>query len=67
MQTIISELEKKVASMEKAQRSYDSLTGFVERNREVFNPTEQAIEFKQMEERLNEQVHLLKCEVARGK
>ena len=53
--------------MEKAQRSYDSLTGFVERNREVFNPTEQAIEFKQMEERLNEQVHLLKCEVARGK
>jgi uncharacterized protein (DUF342 family) len=33
LQTIISELERKVASMEKAQRSYDSLTGFVERNR----------------------------------
>lgn len=33
LQMIISELERKVASMEKAQRSYDSLTGFVERNR----------------------------------
>jgi hypothetical protein len=29
LQGIISELERKVASMEKAQRSYDSLTGFV--------------------------------------
>lgn len=46
--------------MEKAQRSYDSLTGFVERSREVFNPTEQAVEFKQLEERLHEEVHLLK-------
>ncbi len=33
----------------------------------MFNPTEQAVEFKQLEERLNEQVHLLKLEAARGK
>jgi hypothetical protein len=29
LQIIICDLERKVASMEKAQRSYDSLTGFV--------------------------------------
>lgn len=45
---------------EKTQRSYDSLTGFVERNKDIFNPTEQAVEFKGREEQMEEEIHLLK-------
>lgn len=67
LQTVIKDLEKKVTQMEKSQRSYDSLTGFVERNKDIFNPTEQAIEFKGMEDQLKEEVKLLQIELAKGK
>jgi hypothetical protein len=48
-------------------RSYDSLTGFVERNKEIYNPTEQAIEFKAKEEQMADEVHLVKMEMQREK
>ena len=67
LQAIIEDLEKKVASLEKYERHYDTLTGFVERNKEVWNPTEQALQFLGVEEGLREEVLLLKHQCKRGK
>jgi hypothetical protein len=53
--------------LEKSQRSYDTITGFVEKFREVYNPTEQAIDFKAREVHLCEEAHVLKCELERMK
>lgn len=38
--------------LEKNQKVYDGLTGFVERSKDIFSPTEQAVEFKSKEEEL---------------
>lgn len=67
LQQIIRELEKKVVSLEKNNKNYDTLTGFVERNREIFSPTEQAIQFKSKEEQLKDEIDLLQLQMKRGK
>ena len=46
LQKVIQDLEKKMFSFEKNQKNYDTLTGFVERTRDIYNPSEQAVEFK---------------------
>lgn len=43
LQQIIQDFEKKMVVMERSEKTYDTLTGFVEKNREIYNPTEQAI------------------------
>jgi hypothetical protein len=53
--------------LEKSQRSYDTITGFVEKFREVYNPTEQAIDFKGREAHLFQEAHVLKCELEKMK
>lgn len=53
--------------MERSEKTYDTLTGFVEKNREIYNPTEQAIEFKGKETQMNEYIDVLKMEIQRGK
>ena len=53
--------------LDKYQRNYDTITGFVERNKEIFNPTEQAVEFLEREEALKNEVHMIKEEAKRGK
>lgn len=39
----------------------------MEKNREIYNPTEQAIEFKAKEHQMNEYIEILKLEIQRGK
>jgi dsDNA-specific endonuclease/ATPase MutS2 len=67
LQQVIKELEKKMVTLEKSERTYDTLTGFVEKNREIYNPTEQAVEFKTKEGQMNDYVELLKLEIKKGK
>lgn len=67
MQKVIEELEKKMVQIDKNQKSYDGITGFVERNKEIFNPTDQAIVFKNREDQFKEEMHLLELEKAQGK
>lgn len=67
LQGLVAQLEEKVAVLEKSQKNYDTITGFVEKNREIFNPTEQALEFKTQQEQMEQEVHLLKLEAERGR
>jgi len=56
-----------MVQIDKNQKSYDGITGFVERNKEIFNPTDQAITFKNREDQFKEEMHLLEMEKAQGK
>ncbi len=67
LQDIIKELQRRIVGLEKSQRSYDTITGFVEKFREVYNPTEQAIDFKGREAHLFQEAHVLKCELEKMK
>lgn len=67
LQSVIQELEEKIVKLEKNIKNYDTLTGFVERNKDIFNPTDQALQFKNREEQMNEEIHLMKLELQRGK
>lgn len=42
-------LENKLVQYERSLKIYDNITGFVERNRDIYNPTEQALDFLQKE------------------
>jgi hypothetical protein len=53
LSTVIKSLEDKINLCEKNHQNYDSITGFVEKNRDVFNPLEQTLEFKNKEDSWN--------------
>jgi hypothetical protein len=56
-----------MSQIDKNQKSYDGITGFVERNKEIFNPTEQALVFKNREDQFKDEMHLLELEKTQGK
>lgn len=64
---VIKGLEEKINQCERIHQSYDSITGFVEKNRDVFNPLEQTLEFKNKEDRWSEEISYLKDELQEHK
>lgn len=60
---IIKGLEEKISYCDKNHQSYDGITGFVEKNRDLFSPSEQAVEFRNKEDSWSQEIAYLKDEL----
>lgn len=64
---VIKGLEDKIHICQRTHQSYDCITGFVEINRDVFNPSDQALEFKNKEDKWSEEISYIKDQLSEHK